>query len=175
MQIREIYKKLHEFTVAATNLENKKVIFASQNALTRPKKPFVTIAASSFRNTGTPIKEGLDAGGKMTQLLPMSFVLSFQCVSDVMHEAEELLSAIHSEFWTDLQNRIFKGQVAANKILKPVSSIPLIMSEQIEYRAILEVQMSYMKTTSYMVGFARSIEIDTKINDQQTKIKRKML
>jgi hypothetical protein len=175
MQIKEIYKKLHEFTVAATNLENKKVIFASQNALTRPKKPFITIAASSFKNTGTPIKEGLDAAGKMTQTLPMSFVVSFQAFSDVMHEAEELLSAIHSELWTELQNRIFKGEMAAHRVVKPVTSMPMIMSEQVEYRAILEVQMSYMKTTKYQVGFIETLEIDGVINEQKIQIKRKLL
>ena len=175
MQIKEIYKKLHEFTVAATNLENKKVIFASQNALTRPKKPFVTISINAFKNTGTSIQKGLDTEGKMTQMLPMTFASSFQAFSDVMHEAEELLSTLHSEFWTDLPNKVFKGFIAAHKILKPVSSVPMITSEQVEHRAILEIQMSYMKTTSYQVGFVKTIEIDTKINEQEIKIKREML
>ena len=59
MLISEIYKRLYDFTLAATGYEPSKIIIANQST-PRPKKPFITISASSFKNIGTPIIKKLD-------------------------------------------------------------------------------------------------------------------
>ena len=50
MEIKDIYKKLRDFVIAATSYDGGKVIFANQLSNARPKKPFITIGVKNFRN-----------------------------------------------------------------------------------------------------------------------------
>ena len=169
MQVEEIYKKLHRFVVEATKLKNEKVIFANQNALTRPKKPYASIAVSAFKNTGMADKKMNDLG-EVTVILPIRFVVGFQAFADNFYQAEEYLNSLFTAFSTELPSKIFNGTLAMMKVLKPVSAIPTIFSEQVEHKAILELEMSYMKLTNYFVGFIETVEIEDLTNNQKFRI-----
>lgn len=174
MQTKEIYAKLHEFVVAATGFKDEKVIFANQIAQARPKKPFITISVSSFKNIGTPVEKKVTDSGEMQILVSMIFTASFQAFSDITHEAEEILSELYIKFPTELQNDIWGGVMAAGRTVKHVSAIPCVINNQIESRAILELEIGYMKSTTYRVGFIEQVEIEGIINEQKIQIKEKI-
>jgi hypothetical protein len=174
MRVKEIYSKLREFTIKATGLEDGKVIFANQSVLTRPKKPYVTVSASSFKNMGTPIDKTLDDSGKMQIMVSMIFTASFQAFSDCDHEAEELLNNLYVQFSTELQSDIFKGDMAKRRTLKHVSSVPLIRHQQKTSHAILEVEMGYLKSASHQVGLIESVKVEGLVN-KKLEIKKEII
>ena len=53
-----------------------------------------------------------------------------------------------------------------HRTLKPVTAMPVVLGHQIESRAILEVEMAYLKSTTDQVGLIDSIEIDANINNR---------
>jgi hypothetical protein len=175
MRTREIYAKLHEFVVTATGFKDEKVIFANQIAITRPKKPFITIAVSSFRNIGLPVEKKVTSDGEMQTLAAMVCNAGFQCFSDITHEAEEILNELYIKFSTELQNDIWGGLMAAGRTLKHVSAIPVALNEQIESRAILELEIGYMKSTNYYAGVIEEAEIEGIISDQEIRVKKRIL
>lgn len=158
MQIKEIYQKLQKFVVLATGLPDEKVVFLNVTSKTKPKKPYVTIAASSFKNIGTPISKVLSNDGEMETTVSMVFTASFQAFSDVPYQSEELLSDLYINFSTELQTNIFKGEMVKRRTLKHVSAVPIISNEQIENRAILEVEMGYLKSITEQAGLIEEIE-----------------
>ena len=183
MRIKEIHSKLRKFAIAATGLEEGKVISANQPVLTRPAKPYITIAASGFKNTGTPIEKFLSDNGEIKTTISIVFAASFQAFSDTPFEAEELLSDLYINFSTGLQSNIFNGDMAKRRTLKHVSAMPLILNQQVENRAILEVEMGYLKSVIEQVGLIEAvemysikmdaIEMDGLVN-QKIEIKRRM-
>ncbi len=175
MRIKEIYKKLHEFTLASTGLEDSRVIFANGKAMVRLKKPFVTISASAFRNIGTPIDKKLRQDGKMELTTSMVFTASFQSFSDIAFEAEEILSDLYINFSTELPSNIFKGLIAKRKTLQHVSSIPAVISQQNENRAILEIEMGYLKTMVTDVGLIEDVVIDGLVSSNEIQIKGRII
>jgi hypothetical protein len=174
MRIKEIYKTLHEFTVAATGLEDSKVIFASGKAMVRLKKPFVTISASAFRDAGTPINKTISQSGEMHMTTSMLFTASFQSFSDIAFEAEELLSDLYINFSTELPANIFKGLMAKRRTLKHVSAIPIVLNEQTENRTILEVEMGYLKHTVTDAGLIEDVAIEGLMSSNEIQIKGKI-
>lgn len=174
MQIKDIYQNLEEFAVVATGLPKEKVIFANSKALVTAKKPYISIAVSSFRNVGTPQKK-LGDDGRMNLSASMICVVSIQAFGSLNHEAEEFLNRLHSQLWTELPSMVFKGSMAVQKILKHVSAIPMILNDQTENRAILELEIGYVKTTSYDVGFIENVEMNGLINEQEIQIKREII
>lgn len=175
MEIKEIYSKLHEFTKTATGFEDEKVIFANQVAITRPRKPFITIAASSFRSIATPIEQKLNDAEEVETTVSMVFTASFQAFSDNSHEAEEILSSLYINFSTRIQSEIFQGSITPRKTLKHVSAIPTALSQQIESRAVLEIEMGYLKSISTKVGSIKTVKADGSIDGQEIQIKGKII
>jgi len=164
MRINEIHSRLRKFTIAATGLDEGKVIIANQSVLTRPKKPYITIAASGFKNIATPIEKILSDDGEIKTTISMVCSASFQAFSDITFEAEELLSDLYINFSTELQSNIFNGDMAKRRTLKHVSAMPLILNQQIENRAILEVEIGYFKSVIEQVGIIEAVEIDSHFN-----------
>lgn len=171
MQIKDIYAKLHKFVTSATGLDDGKVIPLNDIEGSPPTKPYITIAASSFKNTGTPISKTLSDDGELKTTVSMVFTASFQAFSDVDFEAEELLSNLYINFSTELQANIFNGEMAKRRTLKHVSALPIILSEQIENRAILEVEMGYLKSTLEQVGIIETVEVQSLKSDKKNLIK----
>ena len=166
MLISEIYKRLYDFTLAATGYEPSKIIIAHQST-PRPKKPFITISASSFKNIGTPIIKKLDDVGLQEITVSMVFTASFQAFSDVLHEAEDVLGTLYIKFATELQNDVFKGDFALLRTLKNVTAIPAALNEQIESRAMLDLEIGFNKSTTYQVGLIEHLYLtDTRLNKE---------
>ena len=170
MQIKDIYQKLRRFALEATGYPEDKVVFANQLSNARPKKPFITINASTFRNIGTPIEEAMDENGKVQTLVSMVFVAHFQAFSDEIHEAEDILSTLYIKFATELQNDVFQGEMAMRKTLQNSTAIPVALNEQIESRAVLEVEIGFNKTTEHQVGSIETVEIDSLVNDYNKEL-----
>lgn len=160
MRIKKIYRQLQKFVMAATGLEDAKVIPLNMISAARPKKPYITIDASAFKNTATPINKVLSANGQLKTTISMVFNASFQAFSDVDFEAQELLSDLYARFSTELPDQIFKGKMAKRRTLKHVTSIPMILNQQIEGRAILEVEMGYLKSVFEQVGVIEAVAIE---------------
>lgn len=171
MEISAIYQKLYEFVVAATGYASDKVIFANQST-PRPSKPFIMIDVQSLRNVGKPIVKLVDEEGVQETTVSMLFTASFQAFSDLLHEAEDVLSTLHIKFSTELQNDIFQGELAALKTLRNVSAIPEELNEQIESRAILDMEMSFNKATKHEVGLIEEVHFLNEINNKQYVIKK---
>lgn len=167
MKIKEIYSKLYEFVVSATGLPKEKVIFANQTSMVRPTKPFVTISAGSFKNIGTPIEKKVNAAGEVSTLIAMVFTASFQSYSDRPHEAEEILSDLYAGIFTELQPSIFKGVIAAGKTIRHVAAIPLPVNNQMESRAILEIEFGFNKITKYKAGLIEKISLKGIVDNKE--------
>jgi hypothetical protein len=166
MIISDIYSKLQTFTVAAINLAGCTVIFANQST-PRPKKPFITISLRSFRNIGTPIVKIVDDQGLQETKISMLFTASFQAFSDKLYEAEDILGTLYIKFATELQNDVFKGEMALQRTLKNVTAIPEALNEQIESRAMLDLEIGFNKVTQHQVGLIETIEITNLINNEE--------
>ena len=167
MLISELYNKIQEFTeLAITSLTDDKVIFANQSTA-RPLKPFVTIALSGFKNVGTPIVRELTANGIEKITSSMLCTATFMCFSDTLHEAEDLLDELYSGFSTELQNRVFKGEVALQKVIKHVTALPVMQSEQMESTAILELGIAFNKTIEDNVGIIEKVVMHDSINNKE--------
>jgi hypothetical protein len=159
MQIKDIYLKLQKFVVLATGLPDEKVVSLNDSFKTKPKKPYITIAASAFKNNGTPIDKTVNDSGELRTTASMVFTASFQAFSAVDYGAEELLSNLYINFSTELQANIFNGEMAKRRTIKHVSAVPIISNEQTENRAILEVEMGYMKSVIEQVGIIDTVEM----------------
>lgn len=169
MQIKDIYGKLHEFVVSATSLPDKKVIFANQTSMIRPSKPFVTISAGSFKNVGMPIEKKVNEFGVISTLTSMVFIASFQSYCDKLHEAEEILSNLYAGIFTELQPSIFKGIMAAGRTVKHVTAIPLPVNNQMESRAILEIEFSFSRVTKYKAGLIEKVALKGIVDNQEIR------
>lgn len=166
MIISDIYSKLQTFTVAAINLAGCTVIFANQST-PRPKKPFLVIQLSSFRNISKPIRKELDDDGLATVITPVVTTASFQAYGDGLHSAETILSNLYSAFNTELQNNIFLGELALHRTLKSVSAIPVALNEQMESRAILELELALNVERVDNVGLIEHLYLtDTRLNKE---------
>jgi hypothetical protein len=173
MLISEIYKKLYDFTLRATGYAADKIIIANQST-PRPKKPFITISVGSFKNIGTPMIKHLDDQGLQEATVSMIFTASFQAFSDKMHEAEDILSTLYIKFATELQNDIFKGEMALQRTLKNVTAIPTALNEQIESRAMLDLEMGFNKSTTYQVGLVEAVVVTNLINNSQMTVNKEV-
>lgn len=166
MIISDIYSKLQTFSVAAINLAGCTVIFANQST-PRPKKPFLIISLSAFRNISKPILKKSDNDGVVTIVTPVVTTASFQSYGDNLHSAETILGNLYSAFNTELQNNIFKGELALHRTLKAVSAVPVALNEQIESRAILELELAFNLERTDDVGLIEHLHLtDTRLNKE---------
>lgn len=171
MLISQLYSNMHTFTTRAIPLlPAEKIIFANQSS-PRPKKPFVTISLANFRNIGTPIIRSTNETGIQQITTSMVMTASFIAFSDVLHEAEDLLGGLYSAFSTELQNNIFKGELALQRVIKHVSALPVMLNEQMESRAILELEMAFNKTIEDNVGIIEEVIFFDGISTRQYKLK----
>lgn len=164
MEIKELYKRLREFTIAATGYGADKVVFANQLSNARPKKPFITIELKDFKNIGTPCITKLYDTGQYDLTVSMRSTAVFNSYADNIHAAEDALETLHIKLYSELSNDIFKGEIAARNALLKTSSIPKALNEQNESRSILEVEIGFNKTTSYTGSLIETVVIDSLVN-----------
>jgi len=171
MLISQLYSNMHAFTAQAIPLlPVEKIIFANQSS-PRPKKPFVTISLANFKNVGTPIVRATDASGYQKITTSMVMTASFIAFSDVLHEAEDLLGLLYSAFSTELQNSVFKGELALHRVIKNVSALPVMLNEQMESKAILELEIAFNKTIEDNVGIIEKVVFNDGISNKQYTVK----
>lgn len=170
MEIKELYKRLREFTIAATGYSDNKVVFANQLSNARPKKPFITIELKDFKNIGTPCITKLYDTGQYDLTVSMRGTAVFNSYADNIHAAEDALETLHIKLYSELSNDIFKGEIAARNALLKTTAIPKALNEQNESRSILEVEIGFNKTTSYAGSLIETVELDTVINDYSAEI-----
>lgn len=167
MLISQLYSNMHAFTARAISLlPAEKIIFANQSS-PRPKKPFITISLANFKNVGTSIVRATDASGYQKITTSMVMTASFIAFSDVLHEAEDLLGGLYSAFSTELQNSVFKGELALHRVIKNISALPVMLNEQMESRAILELEIAFNKTTEDNVGIIEKVQIKNMVNNTE--------
>lgn len=171
MLISQLYSNMHAFTTRAIPLlPAEKIIFANQSS-PRPKKPFITISLANFKNIGTPIIRATNETGVQKITTSMVMTASFIAFSDVLHEAEDLLGSLYSAFNTELQNSVFKGELALHRVIKNVSALPVMLNEQMESKAILELEIAFNKTTEDNVGIIEQVNFDDGISNKQYTVK----
>lgn len=167
MLISKIYNNIYAFTAGAVPILNDgRIIFANQNA-PRPKKPFITISLANFKNVGTPIIRATNTDAVQEIMTSMVMTASFIAFSDVLHEAEDLLGLLYSAFNTELQNSIFKGKLALHRVIKNISALPVMLNEQMESRAILELEIAFNKTIEDSVGIIEKVQIKNMVNNTE--------
>lgn len=167
MLISQLYSNMYDFTaIAVPVLPEGRIIFANQSS-PRPKKPFITITLANFKNVGTPIVRATDVNAVQEIMTSMVMTASFIAFSDVLHEAEDLLGGLYSAFNTELQNSIFKGKLALHRVLKNITALPIMLNEQIESRAILELEIAFNKTTEDNVGIIEKVQIKNMVNNTE--------
>lgn len=161
MEIRAVYKQLQKYASAATGLDDTQIIFANQTG-DKPLKPFITIDLKSIKQVGTPLEKLTDCEGVESSILSMRATAIFQCFGSKLFEAEGILLELALMFNTELANEIFHGELAKQRTLKPVSTIPTFLDSQVEHRAIYEVEIAFSKTVVHKVGFINKIELKLK-------------
>lgn len=167
MLISQLYSNMHAFTLAAIPpLPAEKIIFANQSS-PRPKKPFITISLANFKNIGTPIIRATNETGVQKITTSMVMTASFIAFSDTLHEAEDLLGGLYSAFSTELQNSVFKGELALQRVIKHISALPVMLNEQMESRAILELEIAFNKTNEDDIGLIERVEIKNMVNNTE--------
>jgi hypothetical protein len=167
MLISQLYSNIYAFTVRAVPaLTADKIIFANQSS-PRPKKPFIVIALANFKNIGTPIARVMDTSGYQKITTSIVMIASFTAFSDVLHEAEDLLGTLYSAFGTELQNSVFKGELALQRVIKNISALPAMLNEQMESRAILELEIAFNKTVEDNVGLIEQVKVKDMINNSE--------
>lgn len=166
MQISEIYQLLRKFAIAATNYADTKVVIAHQISHVRPKKPFITVDLANLRKIGTFTIKGFDAGKDVEIFtLPMVADVAFQCYSDQNHEAEEVLNTLYAYFSTELQNDIFQGNIALRRTIRKTTAIPQAINQQIESRAILEIEIGFNKDIEIESSYIEQVMLNMNINE----------
>lgn len=173
MEISAVYKRLHKYASAATGLDERQVIFANQTG-EKPPKPFITIDLRSIKQIGTPLIKQIDDEGVENSVLSMRATVTFQCFSSKLYEAEELLLELDAKFNTELADEIFSGNLAKQRILKPVSLIPTFIDSQLELRAIFEVEIAFNRTVSYFVGTIEKVELNNTLNNEKMNLQREL-
>jgi len=168
MEIKDIYKKLREFVMTATGYAGNRVIFANQLSSSRPKKPFITIDIGSFTSIGTPIVNIIDDSEVANFTVPMICNAEFECYSDKVHEAETTLEKLHMQLFSEMQNDVFKGELAARNANTNTTALPKMLNEQYESRAILEINIGFNKEAQYKLGTIETVVI-TEVLNQYTK------
>lgn len=170
MEIKELYKRIREFTIAATGYAGSKVVFANQLSNARPKKPFITIELKDFKNIGTPSVSTLHNTGQHDLTISMRATASFNSYADKVHAAEDALETLHIKLYSELSNDIFKGEIAARNALLKTTAIPKALNEQNESRSILEVEIGFNKTTSYTGSLIETVIVDSVVNDYNQEL-----
>jgi|GEM_PF-5711472 len=166
MEISAVYKRLHKYASAATGLDDRQIIFANQTG-EKPLKPFITIDLKSIKQIGTPLTKQIDNEGIERAILSMRAVATFQCFGSKLYEAEELLLELDAKLNTELADEIFAGDVAKQRILKPVSLIPTFIDSQLELRAIFEVEIAFSRTVTCFVGLIEKVELNNTLNNEK--------
>lgn len=166
MNTKEIYKKLQKYAATATELGDGQVVFANQSE-TVPPKPFITIDVRSFKQVGTVLKKELSIDEIEESTVLMKGVVSFQCFADKLFEAEEYLSELALKFNTELASEIFSGKLAKQKTLKEVTAIPNFRDNQLEYRAIYEIEVAFNQTVRQEVRVIEKVQLNGLINQQE--------
>lgn len=170
MEIKELYKRLREFTIAATGYAAGKVVFANQLSNARPKKPFITIELKDFKNIGTPSVSTLYSSGQHDLTVSMRGTAVFNSFADDIHAAENALETLHIKLASELSNDIFKGDMAARNALLKTTAIPKALNEQNESRSILEVEIGFNKTNSYSGELIETVIVDSVVNDYNQEL-----
>lgn len=166
MEIRELYSKIQKLVSIACNLSLEDVVIENQRK-PRDIKPYVSFYLRSFRSISQPIIRELDESGIQTIVTPTVCTASFKAVSDDLWEAESLLHKLLNAFNTELQNSIFNGELALLRVLKNVSAIPTVVDEQIESRAILDLELGFNVTIEDNVGLIEHLHLtDTRLNKE---------
>lgn len=160
---------LYDFTVAAINNSNVKIIYAYQTAK-RPIKPFITIDINSFRQTDMILKGGIDNDGIQNINYMKSFTVNFQAYSDALHETEDLLNTIQNYLPTDFTYNMFKGDMAYMKTLKGVQALPIAYEGNNESRSNLSVEFDTIQSLEIDVGLIEHIEITDLITGNEFTI-----
>lgn len=160
MKISDLYEKIRNFTVLATELDAGNVYFANQNS---PKKikPFITINLLNFKNVGFILNKDLDNTGIKKTVLQKVCTASFQAYSDKIFQAEDLLN----DLYIKLYSRDIDVNIAKWRTLKAVSSIPTNIDASRENRAILDVEIAYLQETQEDVGIIEEVYINSDINN----------
>ena len=170
MLISQLYSNMYDFTARAVPvLPEGRIIFANQSS-PRPKKPFITISLANFKNVGTPVIRVTNATAVQEIMTSMVMTASFIAFSDTLHEAEDLLGLLYSAFNTELQNSVFRGKIALHRVLRNITALPVMLNEQIESRAILELEIAFNKTTEDNVGIIEKVQIKNMVNNTQITI-----
>jgi len=164
--ISDIYSKLQTFSVAAIGIAGVKVNIANQST-PATRKPYVTITLSGFRNVARPIIKAADNDGIITIVTPVVTTASFHAYGDELHSAETILSNLQSAFNSELQNNIFRGELAVHRTLKTISAIPVALNAQMESRAILELELAFNLEKIDNVGLIEHLYLtDTRLNKE---------
>jgi len=164
--ISDIYSKLQTFSVAAIDIANCKVNIANQST-PATTKPYVTITLSGFRNIAKPILKKSDNDGIITIVTPVVTTASFHAYGDQLHSAETILSNLQGAFNTELQNNIFRGELALHRTLKHISAIPVALNAQMESRAILELELGFNNERIDEVGLIEHLYLtDVRLNKE---------
>lgn len=171
----EVYQKVRLFVYEALllaepsfNINKNKIIIANQSD-SRPVKPFVTIQLSSFRDVGSPIRKAMlsvDNQDIQESLMSRLCTASVQVYSDKLQQAEDIANHIYRYLYTEMVNNIFGGELALRRVLKTVTAIPTALNEQIESRAFFDIELGYITSVKYSVGWIKTVEVTNQINDQ---------
>lgn len=166
MEIKDIYEKMQEFVSIACDFPLKDVVIENQGK-PRDLKPYISFYLRSFRPVSQPIARELDEEGVQTIITPTVCTASFKAVSDSLWEAESSLHKLRNAFNTELQNSMFKGELALLRVLKSVSAIPIEVDLQTEGRAILDLELNFNVSIKDNTGLIEHLHLtDTRLNKE---------
>jgi hypothetical protein len=175
MEETEIYQRFRNFIFLALQsavpenmrLPKNKIIIANQSD-TRPKKPFITVQLSSFKEIGDAISRKYNPreGGAVEEIqLSRTCTCEISVFADALQEAENILNHVYKLLFTNLVKDIFVSEIGLRRILKTVTALPAAVNEQIESRAYLELELGYV--TIVLNNIYNIEHIQMQINEQE--------
>lgn len=158
MLLSNVYSKIANFITDIIDNESFTVIFANQNA-PRPKKPFVTISISNIRRIGMPCNLSVDTAGVQTLMLTKLMLVTVECYTDVLHQAEETLELIENNLRTQKAYEYFEQELSYMFTVMNIMSAPSVVSSTTENRAIVQFEFLINQTLLDDLGLIEHIEI----------------
>ena len=72
---------------------------------------------------------------------------------------------------SEASNGYKRQELALHRVIKNISALPFMLNEQMESRAILELEIAFNKTTEDHVGIIEQANFDDGISNKQYTVK----
>lgn len=161
----EIYTRIIDFINAVLDNTAITVQVANQTGEV-PSGAWVDLSISNFKNHGGAFSLSLNNTGILDVGFSETFIVSLKAGSNVLHEAEDILSKICKRLYLLIAKDYFGESLSFMYEAMPVSAIPTVLNQTFQSRAAVDLAFSAAHSIEDDVGIIETVQITNLTNNQ---------